>query len=58
MKVSLTGRAKSVLIQKTRTGLGDLLSSSAGPKELPSGSERARWFDPTTDNIEKTTTKS
>jgi hypothetical protein len=30
-----------VLMQKIHTGLRDLLSSSAGPKKLLSGSERA-----------------
>jgi hypothetical protein len=37
-----------LLTRKTRTGLRDLLNSSAGPKRLPSGSERASWFDPVT----------
>jgi hypothetical protein len=42
------------LTQKTtRTGLGDLLSSNADPKELPSDSECARWFDLATNKIGK-----
>ena len=44
-----------LLTQKTRTDLRDLLNSSAGPKKLPSGSERASWFDPATNKKQRRT---
>ncbi len=44
-----------VLTWKTCTGLRDLLNSTARPKELPSDSEHASWFDPATNKIEKRT---
>ena len=32
--------------------LGDRFNSSAGPGKLPSGFERAKWFDPATNKTE------
>lgn len=52
-KVGPTGHAKKCVdAENTRTGLRDLLNSSAGPKLL-SGSERASWFDPATNKKKK-----